>query len=156
MEKYILSKMNSQNFSKAVNEIYLLTDYNHKQYQEYLKWYYSKNIPRVLNGSGEIIFYLDGLTVAGLSILKKDEIESKICTLMINEEYQKKGYSKELLETSFDYLGTDKPLITIPLNRIDEFQSIIDAYDWKESLRTDIYLSEEIVFNNSKELKLHY
>ena len=93
------------------------------------------------------IFYLDGLTVAGLAILKKDKIESKICTLMISEEYQKKGYSKDLLEMSFEYLGTDKPLITIPSNRIDEFKSIINAYDWKESCKTDIYLSEEIVFN---------
>lgn len=153
MEKYILSEMNSKNFSKAVNEIYLLTDYNHKQYQDYLKWYYSKNIPRVLNGTGEIIFYLDGLTIAGVAILKKDKIESKICTLMISEEYQKRGYGKELLEASFDYLGTDKPLITIPSNRFDEFQGIINTYDWKESARTDIYLSEEIVFNDKKLIK---
>ena len=156
MEKYILSQMNRKNFSKATNEIYLLTDYNHKQYQEYLKWYYTKNIPRVLNGTGEIIFYLDGLTVAGLAILKKDPDEAKICTLMINEEYRKKGYSKELLESSFDYLGTDKPLITIPSNRIEEFNKIIEFYDWKESTRTDKYLSEEIIFNKPrKKLKLH-
>lgn len=153
MEKYILSKMNSKNFSKAVNEIYLLTDYNHKQYQEYLKWYYSKNIPRVLNGTGEIVFYLDGLTVAGLAILKKDKIESKICTLMISEDYRRKGYSKELLENSFNYLETDKPLITIPSNRLEEFQSIINTYDWKESTRTDIYLSEEVVFNDKRLIK---
>ena len=147
MDKYILSQMNGKNFSKAVNEIYLLTDYNHKQYQDYLKWYYSKSIPRVLNGTGEIVFYLDGLTIAGVAILKKDKIESKICTLMISEEYQKRGYSKELLEESFAYLETDKPLITIPSNRLDEFKSIINAYDWKESCKTDIYLSEEIIFN---------
>lgn len=153
MEKYILSQMDRKNFSKATNEIYLLTDYNHSQYPEYLKWYYSKNIPRVLDGSGEIIFFLDGLTVAGLSILKKDIHESKICTLMINKEYQKKGYSKELLESSFEFLGTDKPLITIPSNRIEEFQSIISTYDWIASEKTDIYLSEEIIFNAPKKLK---
>jgi len=152
MERYILSEMNRKNFSKAINEIYLLTDYNHKQYQEYLKWYYTKNIPRILSGTGDIIFYLDGLIIAGLAILKKDQEESKICTLLINEEYRKKGYSKELLESSFNYLGTDKPLITIPSNRVQEFQKIITAYDWKESIRTNKYLSEEIVFNAPKQL----
>lgn len=152
MEKYILSKMDRKNFSKATNEIYLLTDYNHEQYQEYLKWYYSKNIPRVLNGTGEIIFYLDGFTISGLAILKKDVDEKKICTLMINEEYRKKGYSKEILESAFEYLETDKPLITIPTKRIEEFQSIITAYDWEESKRTDMYLSEEIIFNEPKKL----
>lgn len=156
MEKYVLSKMSNKNFSKAVNEIYLLTDYNHKQYQEYLKWYYSKNIPRILNGNGDIIFYLDGLSVAGLAILKKDIEESKICTLMINEDYRKRGYSKELLESSFDYLGTDKPLITIPSNRLEEFSKIIQFYDWKESIRTDKYLSEEIIFNAPKKLMKEY
>lgn len=153
MEKYILSQMDRKNFSKATNEIYLLTDYNHKQYQEYLKWYYTKNIPRVLDGTGEIIFYLDGFVVAGLAILKKDSIEAKICTLMINEEYRKKGYSKELLESSFEFLGTDKPLITIPNHRIEEFQGIISTYDWQETAKTDIYLSEEIIFNAPKQLK---
>lgn len=33
---------------------------------------------------------------------------------MINSEYRKKGYSKLLLEDSFEYLKTDKPVITIP------------------------------------------
>ena len=130
----------------------MLTDYNHKQYQDYLKLYYIKNIPRVLNDTGDIIFYLDVLTVAGLSILKKDLEEAKIYTLMINEEYRKKGYSKELLESSFEYLGTDKPVITIPTNRIEEFKSIITTYDWKESIRTNQYLSEEVIFNAPKKL----
>lgn len=152
MEKYILSEMTNKNFSKAVNEIYLLTDYNHQQYQNYLQWYYGKSIPRVINKTGEIIFYLDGLTVAGLAILKKDLEEAKICTLLINDEYRKRGYSRELLESSFEYLGTDKPLITIPSKRIDDFQKIITAYDWKESVRTNEYLSEEIIFNASKQL----
>ena len=35
MEKFILSEMCDKNFSKTVNEIYLLTDYNKKQYPEY-------------------------------------------------------------------------------------------------------------------------
>ena len=154
MEKFILSTMERKNFSKATNEIYLLTDYNHEQYPEYWKWFYNKNIPRIITGTGEIIFYLDGLTVAGLAILKKDEIEKKICTLLINEEYRKKGYGKELLESSFDYLGTDKPLITIPTKRIDEFSKIITAYNWQESTRHNNYYSEEIIFNNyAKTLK---
>ena len=150
MEKFTLSTMERKNFSKATNEIYLLTDYNHEQYPEYYKWFYNKNIPRVINGTGEIVFYLDGLTVAGLTILKKDDLEKKICTLMINEEYRKKGYSKMLLESSFDYLGTDKPLITIPTKRLDEFNKIITAYEWQEAKRHNNYYSEEVIFNEFK------
>lgn len=152
MEQYILSKMQNKNFSKATNEIYLATDYNHLQYPEYYKWYYMKNIPRVLHGTGEVIFYLDGFMIVGLTILKKNIEEAKICTLMIQEEYQRQGYSKMILESAFDYLGTERPLITIPTKRLDEFSKIIKAYDWKESMRTDQYFSEEVIFNSPKKL----
>lgn len=149
MEKFLLSKMERTNFSKAVNEIYLTTDYNHKQYQEYCKWFFQKSIPRIFTKTGEVIFFLDGLNIVGLSILKKDVNEKKICTLLISEDFQKKGYGKLLLESSFDFLGTSKPLITIPAYSVDKFSSFITAYDWSESLRTNEYLSEEIIFNHS-------
>jgi len=128
MEQYKLSEMTRKNFAKAAGEIYLLTDYNHDQYPDYWKWYFEKSIPRVINKTGEMIFYLDGFSIVGLSILKNDPEEKKICTLLVNEEYRKKGYSKAILEASFDYLKTDKPLITIPTKRLDEFSKIIQAW----------------------------
>ena len=152
IEQYKLSEMTRKNFSKAANEIYLLTDYNHDQYPDYWKWYYEKSLPRVIEGTGEMIFCLDGFTIAGLSILKKDPLEQKICTLLIHEEYRKKGYSQSLLESSFDYLGTEKPLITIPTKRLEEFSKFIQAYNWQEVERTDKYYSEEIIFNQVKKL----
>lgn len=151
MEKFVLSEMHNKNFSKALNEIYLLTDYNKSQYPDYYKWYFSKSIPRVLNGTGDIIFYLDGLEIVGISILKSST-EKKLCTFMINSEYRKKGYSKLLLEDSFEYLKTDKPVITIPEFRLDEFSSIINAYKWEKSSIIDNYFSKEIEFNGEKKL----
>ena len=121
MEKYILSSMRDKNFSRAANEIYLLTDYNKHQYPGYFKWYYQTNIPRILSGEGEAIFYLDGFQIVGLSMLKRTDDEAKICTFFIDEEYRKRGYSSLLLEDSFGYLGTESPIITIPENRLDEF-----------------------------------
>lgn len=38
MERYVLIKMKNKDFSKVVDEIYLVTGYNHEQYSEY---YYS-------------------------------------------------------------------------------------------------------------------
>jgi len=147
MEKYTLSIMSDQNFSKAVHEIYLLTDYNKLQYPEYYRWYYQKNLPRILSGNGEAIFYLDGFQIIGLSMLKKDDYESKICTLLIHEDYRKKGYASLLLEDSFAFLGTDKPLITIPEYRLDEFSKIIETYGWLPTKITDEYYHPEVIFN---------
>lgn len=151
MEKFVLSQMKDEDFSKAVNEIYLLTDYNKKQYPDYYKWFFSKNIPRIINGTGDVIFYLDETEIVGVSILK-NENEKKICTFMINPKYRKKGNSKILLKDSFEYLKTDKPVITIPEFRLNEFSSIIKAYNWEETSVIDNYLSKEIEFNNPKKL----
>lgn len=153
MEEYRLSRLQRKNFSKAVNEIYLITDYNHEQYQNYYRWFYSKSVPRVLDGSGEMLFYLDGLIVAGLAILKNTPDEKKICTLMIAEEYRKKGYGSKIVEDAFEILGTDKPLITIPERRLDEFSQIILENGWVEEERTDDYLSTEVIFNKPRVLK---
>ncbi len=152
MEKYILSHLHDKNFSKAVNEIYLLTDYNKNQYPEYYKWYYQKNIPRILDGSGEAIFYLDGFQVVGLTMLKRTSEEAKLCTLLINEEYRKRGYASLLIEDSFAFLETEKPIITIPEHRLDEFAKIIEAYGWIPTESTDKYYSPEIIFNKNAQL----
>ena len=152
MERFILSQMKDINFSKAVGEIYLLTDYNKLQYPDYFRWYYETNVPRILNGTGEAIFYLDGFQIVGLSMMKKTVEESKICTLLINEEYRKKGYSSLVLEDSFAFLETEKPLITIPEKRLDEFSKIIETYGWVPSETIDDYYSPEVVFNKPKVL----
>ena len=149
MERYVLSKMADKNFSKAVAAIYMQTTYNNDQYPEYLKWFYTVNLPRIFKEEGDIIFYLDGLEVVSLSTLKNSD-EKKICTLLVNEDYRKKGYSKQILEDSFEYLQTETPLITIPTKRLEEFDKIIDAYHWSESSRTDEYYSEEVIFNSPK------
>ena len=114
---------------------------------------FDKLVPAVkeLYKASDIALYLDGLEVVGISILKNDD-EKKLCTFMVNPEYRKKGYSKLLLEDSFEYLKTEKPIITIPEFRLDEFSSIINAYGWEESSIIDNYYSKEIEFNGEKQL----
>lgn len=152
MQKFVLTEMNDENFAKAVCQIYLLTGYNKDQYPGYCQWYYGKNIPRILKGEGDIIFYLDGFIVAGLSVMKKTPDESKICTLLINPDYQKQGFSQPLLEETFDYLGTSKPVITIAENKLSVFSKIIDAYGWEVTGTTNIYKSPEIIFNDKPKI----
>ena len=48
---------------------------------------------------------------------------------------EKKGYGREILEDAFEYLGTEKPLITIPEKRLLEFSSFVEDYDWNNTGR---------------------
>ena len=149
MEKYLLSNLKRKNFAKSVNGIYLETDYNHKQYPGYTNWYYTKAIPRVLKNEGEIVFMQDAYNTAGIAILKNTKEEKKICTLLVVNEYQKKGYSKALIEECIKYLDTDYPLITIPANKIASYQSIIKAYNWKITGETNKYFTKEYIINEN-------
>lgn len=82
-----------------------------------------------------------------LIIIKDDKGEKKLCQIYTNEEYRKRGICHSLLEESFAILGTDKPKITIPQFRLDEFNNIISKYGWIESEELDSYSSKEIAFN---------
>lgn len=142
-----LSKLQNKNFSKATNELYQLTDFNKNQYPNYYKWFYSKNIPRILNGSGEILFTLDCFMIKGIAILKKTEEEKKICTLLVDDPYRNQKLGSKLIEESFRYLETDKPVITIPEKNISQFQHFINIYNWKDTEIINDYFSKEIKFN---------
>ena len=151
MEKFLLSEMKDKNFSHAVNEIYELTAFNSEQYPDYYKWFYTKNIQRIINKEGEVIFYLDEFQIIGISILKNTD-EKKICTFLISKPYRRKGYSRLLLTDSFEYLETEKPLITIPEFKVKDFSKIINTYNWEQTSIIDTYNSREIEYNGQKKL----
>lgn len=156
MDFYKLSDFKRKNFSKATNELYNLTDFNNDQYPDYLNWFYQTNIPRILNSKGEILFALDGFMLKGLVILKNTSEEKKVCTLMIDEPYRNQRLGSQLLEKSFNCLGTDKPIITIPESKISQFQHFINKYDWKESGIIKDYYSKEISFNEINYNEINY
>ena len=65
MEIIKLSDFKRKNFSKAVNELYQLTDFNNSQYPNYMEWFFGKNMPRIIRGEGDVLFTLDGLRCIG-------------------------------------------------------------------------------------------
>lgn len=51
--------------------------------------------------------------VIGMMILKRDEVEKKICSIMVDPEYRNQELGKLLIRSAFDILGTTTPLITV-------------------------------------------
>ena len=129
----ILNYINlEEKLSKIINEIYLLTKHLNKIYPGYKDWYYNKQIKGCLDLNRNIIFIRNNEDkIIGISSLKKTKEEKKICTLFILEPYRNKGIKKILLEESFKYLETEKPLITISEENLDIFKSTIEEYNWK-------------------------
>ena len=116
MKIYTLSSLINNHhklFGKLAQSAYSVTDYICEDYPKHFEWYWSKQIPRVFNGTGEVIVCTINNNVAGVAFLKKDEEESKICTFLVVEGYRGKHIATKMLETAFKYLGTTMPLITI-------------------------------------------
>ncbi len=153
MRIYTLSSLISDHnlFGKFANAAYSVTDCICKDYPKHFEWYWAKQIPRVFNGTGEVVICTINNNVAGVAFLKKDATESKICTFLVVETYRGKHVATKMLEHSFEYLGTTKPLITIADYKISMFESIIQKYNWKLTQTMDVgyynNTSRELVYN---------
>ena len=73
-------------FNKFASATCSVTDCYCTDYPNHFKWYWTKALPRVLNGTGEIIICIVNNNVAGVTILKKNGRERKICTLYVVED----------------------------------------------------------------------
>lgn len=153
MKIYTLSSLidNHQLFCKFAQDAYSATDCLRQDYPKYFEWYWSKNIPRVFNGTGEIVVCIIDDNIAGIASLKKINTEKKICTFFVVKEYRGQHVATKMLEYIFEYLGTSKPLITITDRKVLSFVPIIKKYNWKLTQITskDYYnnASCEFVYN---------
>ena len=90
------------------------------------------------------------LSISGLMILKKTDDEKKICTLRVKENYQRKGIGSELIQKAFDFLETEKPLITVPGKSEKVFSKIFNKYGFEKADEIrDLYLknTKEHIYN---------
>ena len=150
---YSLSSLanNHKLFGKFAHAAYAVTDYICKDYPKHFEWYWAKEIPRVFDGTGEVIICTVDNKIAGVAFLKKDDTESKICTFLVIEGYRGKHIATKMLEQAFQYLGTTKPLISIADYKLPMFEHIINKYDWRltQTMGEGYYnnTSLELVYN---------
>lgn len=138
-------------------ELYNLTKIIGEEHFNYKDCFFTQHIKNILYGEDRDIFFVrDSLDkIIGLVSLKKDCIESKICTLYVLESYRGFGIGQILMDEAIKFLGTDKPLITILDYKINLFLPFIEKYDWRISnvvKHLDNDQINEFVFNK----KLNY
>ena len=72
-------------------------------------------------------------------ILKKHKEEKKICTLYIEKNFRNKKIGSQMIKKSFEYLGTNKPCITIPEEEYLNFKPLLDKYNFIETKKIKNY-----------------
>lgn len=98
-------------------------------------WYWSKVVPGLNNATRQILHVGDLENPAAIAIVKRDNIEAKICTLWVSETWRGKGVGGELLAEAIDWIGHARPLFTVPAERYEEFRPLMARFRFAETMR---------------------
>lgn len=117
------------------NEIYKFLYSLNWEYPNFKLWYQSlfssDETDVALKNDREIIICGRNGIILGVSILKKNKEEQKICTLRVAKPYQLQGIGKNLMGLSLEWLDNQKPLITLHKSKQQMFSSLLDYYGFK-------------------------
>lgn len=114
------------------------------------EWFNFKVIPGLSNGTRDILLITHKNDIAALSIFKNDFSEKKICTIRVVPKYQHMGLGSIIVETGMEYLNTRYPLITVPENKMVQFNKLFNKYDFHiHDVKSNVYIPEsrEYYFN---------
>ena len=79
-------------------------------------------------------------TLVGCSLLKNEPEEKKICCLYVNNQYRKQGIASQLIKDSFELLDTDKPLMTVAENNLEQLTPLIKKFGFElTSVKESVY-----------------
>ncbi len=140
-------------FSKLVYQTYSLIDFIGEDYEHLCEWYWSKAVPWVFSNRMEFFLALDYEKVIGVLIAKKENKERKICTLFVSPEYSHKGIATHLINDSFEFLETTKPIFAFSEYKLHQFIPIIRKYGWQinEKKFKEFNKRYELICNTKKE-----
>lgn len=105
-----------------------------------------------LKSNREIVICEESNKLAGIAILKNSYEEKKICTFRVAKEYQCQGIGHQLMELCFQQLKTEKPMITLHKNKLEQFEKLLDYYDFElEQMQKHYYnlFNTELVYNGA-------
>lgn len=138
-------------FLNIITKAYEVTDHICNDYPKRFSWYWKKVVPAIFKGTREVVVCTVHEKIAGVAFLKKEDDEKKICAFFIVEEFRNQGIATKLMEASFQFLETRKPLITLADYKLEMFSHIIKKYDWIQTqiLPKGFYNDKytELVFN---------
>ena len=161
IEIHNLEELIKQNYpievvENLIHQVLTLSMQVKTEYPEYKNWFLTTQAPGIYDGTRNIIIAHIKDRIVGFGSLKKTAEEKKICTFYVEKKFRKNKIGTILVEKAIEYLGTEKPLITIPLNKLNEFTRIGEKYNWEISdIKENLYRlnNPEVIVNGELEEK---
>lgn len=135
---------------KLLNDVLILSLKVKDDYPDYKNWYQTIQVPGIYDGTRNIIIAHINDKIVGFVSLKKTKTEKKICTFYVEKSFRRNKIGMLLATKAVEYLEEDKPLITIPLDKLNEFTKIADRYGWQISeIKENLYrtTTPEVIVN---------
>lgn len=150
IDQDIVSKMSTDYLAILVDYVFTFIESLSSTYPSIEGWGYDKVRNGLMDGTRSILLEWRDNKLVGVSVLKNDGLEKKICCLRIAKEYQNLGIGVRLFKRSFEELGTTKPLLSVSETALPKFKKIFDHFGFE---KTEVYPSKyvegiaEISFN---------
>lgn len=91
-------------------------------------------LSEIKTGKRQIVIMTDDENprlIVGLTILKTEQQEKKICTIRVAKEYHRHGYGTELVKESLKVLKSNYPLATVSEKHIDAFKPFFSQFGFR-------------------------
>ncbi|WP_432807267.1 GNAT family N-acetyltransferase [Microvirga terrae] len=121
-------------------------------YPDFEQWYWGKVAPDLSDGRRGLFCEEQAGTLAGVIIAKRDGLERKLCTVWVDQKFRRTGVSHRIFKRAMKWLGTDRPMISIPHSRLHEFRGLLATSNFKQTQIARSYYRpgcDEYVFNGS-------
>lgn len=135
---------------KLLNDVLILSMQVKNDYPDYRNWYQTIQVPGIYDGTRNIIIAHIKDRIVGFVSLKKTADEKKICTFYVEKSFRRNQIGSLLATKAVDYLEEEKPLITIPMDKLHEFTRIAEKYGWEISeIKENLYrtTTPEVIVN---------
>jgi len=155
IEIHDLHELINQNYpievvKKIINEVLTISMLVKNDYPDYKEWFINTQVPGLYDNSRNIIVAHINDRIVGFVSLKKTSKEKKICTFYVEKRFRRNQIGTILVEKAIEYLEEEKPLITIPMNKLNEFIRIANKYNWEiTDIKENLYrtTTPEVIVN---------
>ena len=121
-----------------------------QMYPGFEDWYWGKVVPGLSNGTRQLFIEERGSRIIAAVIAKAEGAERKLCTVWVHPAYTGQKIGVRLMDEAKSWLGTNKPMISVPEERVEEFRSIFIRWGFELTQVLDSYYRpgrKELVFN---------
>ena len=148
----IMRKYPTEYIKKIIDDVLSISMLVKNDYPDYKEWFLNKQVPGIYDGSRNIIVAHINDQILGFVSLKQDSAEKKICTFYVAKTFRKNKVGSILTKESTEWLECDKPLITIPNDKLFDFIGIAHKYGWEVTdIKNGLYRANnpEIILNGA-------